>query len=130
MNNNPTKIIEVCGHHNEVDGRCVDCGENMPKYLVILVIGLVVGIFIGYTLTLVPGNCIINQPTIFITKYLVCRNETIVGGFTFRVATQLNAEPDVYCVVNETLTQSAIESNYPYTIYTCVKEVCEEYAKK
>ena len=50
----------------------------------------------------------------------ICKNETIQGAFTFKIN-----EPNVYCFVNETLTKKAIESNYPYTIYTCIKEICE-----
>lgn len=50
-----------------------------------------------------------------------CSNETLSMAFTFELK-----EEGVFCFVNETLTQKAIEVDYPYTIYTCVKQTCKE----
>jgi hypothetical protein len=51
----------------------------------------------------------------------ICRNETIDSAFIWDAS-----EGNVKCYVNDTLTEEAIKVNFPYTIYTCVEEICDE----
>jgi len=85
--------------------------ERLERYgrLIVIVIWVCIGVA-----AVALGVWYMSLPT------PACRNETLSTSFSF----PLN-EPNVYCHINETLTQAAIEANYPYTIYTCVKEICD-----
>jgi len=78
--------------------------ENL-LYLIFLLIIIIIGLYMMFSSEEV--------------KSLVCINESI-GAYTF-----IPNDSDVYCVLNDTLTQKAIELEYPYTIYSCVVEECE-----